>query len=208
MKITISNEKINEVNIQINFFDEKNQSIFFANLNKNLLNFFIQSYDFFVSSNKNKDPKNFFNKTRFRLNIMKNILKYKGFSLFTFSAKSDLLDLFVEKISTIDMSNNTIFAETRIRGGEMENIFYTDKKNIQLFFLHTISVSLILNLYKFEKQYLFEILNNFSSIIKYLLYFGIFLVNANVYWNNPNPIIWDYITTLISIIGGILTNFD
>ena len=117
-------------------------------------------------------------------------------------------DLFVEKISTIDMSNNTIFAETRIRGGEMENIFYTDKKNIQLFFLHTISVSLILNLYKLEKQYLFEILNNFYSIIKYLLYFGIFLVNANVYWNNPNPIIWDYITTLISIIGGILTNFD
>jgi hypothetical protein len=102
------------------------------------------------------------------------------------------------------MSNNTIFTQTRIRGGEMENIFYTDKKNIRLFFLHTISVSLILILYKLEKQYLFEILNNFSSIIKYLLYFGIFLVNANVYWNNHNL---GYITTLISIIGGILTNF-
>ena len=206
MIISISNYKINEVNIQINFFDEKNRSITFDNLNKNLISFFIQTYSVFVASNKNKTAKDFFRKTRFRfLNIIKNMIKYKEFSLFTFSAKSDLPDLFFDKIRTIDKSNSSIFAETRIKGGKMENVFYTNKKNIQLFYLHTISVNMIFNLYKLEKQYLFDIFNNFSSIIKYIVYFAFFLVNVYVYLKTSNPP-WDYIVTLVSIIGAPITN--
>ena len=208
MTVTVSNYKINEVNIQINFFDEKNQSVSFDNLNEKIIPFFIQAYSIFVSSNKNKTVKDFFRKTRFRLlNTIKNIIKYKEFSFFTVSATSDLPDLFFDKIRTIDKSNNTLFAETRIRGGKMENVFYTDKKNIQLFYLQTISVNMIFNLYKLEKQYLFEIFNNFSSIIKYIIYFGFFLVNVNVYLNTSNPPIWDYMITLISFIGAPIINF-
>ncbi|HSF51910.1 MAG TPA: hypothetical protein VLA74_14205, partial [Nitrososphaeraceae archaeon] len=119
---------------------------------------------------------------------------------------SDLPDLFFDKIRTIDRSNSAIFAETRIRGGKIENVFYADKKNIQLFYLHTLSVNMILNLYKLEKQYLFEIFNNFSSIIKYIVYFGFFLININVYLDTSNPLIWDYMITLISFIGAPVTN--
>jgi len=207
MIISISNYKINEVNIQINFLDEKNQSITFDNLNKNIISFFVQTYSVFVASNKNKTAKDFFRKTRFRfLNVIKNLIKYKEFSLFTFSANSDLPDLFFDKIRTFDKYDNSLFAETRIRGGKMENVFYTNKKNVQLFYLHTISVNMIFNLYKLEKQYLFDIFHNFSSIIKYIIYLVFFLVNVNVYLNTSNPPIWDYIITLVSIIGAPITN--
>lgn len=210
MQVNITNHAVNEVNIQINFFDEKNQSIPFDNLNKNLIRFFIDTYGKFVSLNINKNTtvKEFFKKRRFRLiNVIKNIIRYKEFSFFILHAKSDLPDLFFDKICTTDKSNDVLFAQTKIRGGKIENIFYTNKKNIQLFYLHTISVKMIFDLYQLEKQYLFDIFNNISSIIKYTIYTGFFLANVSVYLNTSNPPIWDYMTTLVSITGISAANF-
>jgi hypothetical protein len=54
---------------------------------------------------------------------------------------------------------------------------------------------------------LFEIFNNFSSVIKYIVYFGFFLLNVNVYLNTSNPPVWDYIITLFSFIGAPVTHY-
>lgn len=214
MKANVSNVKLNEVNISINFFNDKNQALNFYNVNKSFISFFIKSYNEFVSSGKYTTSKGFFKLRQLNLGLIQNMIKNKEFSIFAFSAKSDLPDLFFDRICTFDGSNGILFAETRISGGKMENIFYTNRQNIHLCYFHILNVKMILNIYLSEKQQLLEIFNTFLSIIKYAIYLIFAIGNIyNIIYNimNPQTLIWDIIWAIVgiivSVIGAPLTNF-